>query len=225
MLELHLVDGGWTAAFIVLGLSIVVFFVVVGVSESLRSLRRRRFRSAYPLAKAYQNHGLDLADPAQQLTAVMAASFYKQRVLSRSEYRVFKIIEDEMAALDKSYRVLAQTCLGEILKSSDRNAFHSINSKRADVLVIDGGGWPVLIVEYQGDGHYQNAAAARDAVKKEALRKAGVRYLEFHPADSDDEIRSRVRGQLGWIAAKPTDRSLTPRPPTSRRRASASASP
>lgn len=225
MLGLHFADGGRTAAFIALGLSIVVLFVVVSASGSLRSPRRRRFRTAYPLARPSWNQGFDLTDPAQQLNAVMAASFQKQRVLNRYEYRVFRIIEDEAATLGKGYRVFAQTCLGEILKSSDQNAFHSINSKRADILVIDAGGWPVLAVEYQGDGHYQSTAAARDAVKKEALRKAGVRHLEFHPADSDDEIRSRVRGQLGWIATAPTDRSFTPRPSPSPPPASLSASP
>ena len=210
MLGLHFADGGRTAAFVVLGLSIIVFFVVVGASGALRSQRRRRFRTVYPFGRPYWNQGFDLADPARQLHAVMAASFQKQRVLSRSEYRVFKIIEDEAAMLGKGYRVFAQTCLGEILKSSDQNAFHSINSKRADILVIDAGGWPVLAVEYQGDGHYQNAAAARDAVKKEALRKAGVRHLEVHPTDSDEEIRSRVRGQLGWKAAPPRTPAASP---------------
>jgi len=156
----------------------------------------------YLVGRRYGYRDFDLADPAQQLKAVMAASFQKRRVLSPSEYRAFKIIEDEVTAFGKGYRVFAQTCLGEILKSSDQTAFHSINSKRADILVIDGGGWPVLAIEYQGEGHYQSAAAARDAVKKEALRKAGVRHLEVYPADSEDEIRSRVRGQIGW--KKPT---------------------
>ena len=204
MQGLHFADGVQTAAFIVLGLSLVVFFfVVVGASGVLRSSRRRRFRTAYPFGRPYWNQGFDLADPAQQLNAVMAASFYKQRVLSRSEYHVFKIIEDEAAILGKGYRVFAQTCLGEILRSSDQNAFHSINSKRADILIIDAGGSPVLAIEYQGEGHYQNMAATRDAVKKEALHKAGVRHLEVYPADSDDDIRSRVRGQLGSKTAPP----------------------
>ena len=36
------------------------------------------------------------------------------------------------------------------------------------------------VIEYQGSGHHLSggAAAARDAVKKEALRKAGIGYHE-----------------------------------------------
>ena len=56
-------------------------------------------------------------------------------------------------------------------------------------------------MEYQGSGHYQGTAAARDAVKKEALRKAGVRYVELSASDSAEQIRSRVREQLGWKTA------------------------
>ncbi|WP_431029115.1 DUF2726 domain-containing protein [Rhizobium herbae] len=36
----------------------------------------------------------------------------------------------------------------------------------------------IIIGEYQGGAHYRNAAAARDAVKKEALRRAGIGYNE-----------------------------------------------
>lgn len=208
MLGLHGADGARTAV-IVLGLSIIIFFIVVGASGALRSPRRRRFRTAYPFGRPDWNQGFGLADPVRQLHAVEAASFQKRRVLSGSEYRVFKIIEDEVAILGKSHRVFAQICLGEILKSSDQSAFHSINSKRADILVIDGGGWPVLAVEYQGQGHFQNTAMTRDAIKKEALCKAGVRYLEVYPADSDDDIRSRVRRQLGRTIA-PELRSEAP---------------
>jgi hypothetical protein len=208
MLELHFADGGRTAAFVVLGLSIIVFFVIIGASGILRAPRRRRFRTVYPFGGPYWNQGFDLADPFRQLHAVEAASFQKQRVLNGSDYRIFKIIEDEVATFGKRHRAFAQICLGEILKSSDQNAFHAINSKRADILVVDGGGWPVLAVEYQGQGHYQNTAVTRDAIKKEALRKAGVRYLEVFPTDSDEEIRSRVRGQLGCKIAPSFETAL-----------------
>jgi hypothetical protein len=128
----------------------------------------------------------------------MAASFERRQLLNRSEYRAFKIIEADIAAARRGYRVFAQASLGEVLMSPDENAFHSINCKRVDFLIIDQNGWPVAAVEYQGDGHYQGTAAARDAVKKEALRKAGIRYVEITPVDSPEQIRSRMREQLGW---------------------------
>ena len=198
------------ALMIIFALFVLIFFIVGRASGFLSAPRRRRFRTPYQLSRYDQDQGPDLRDVAQQLHAVMAGSFKKQRVLSSSEYRVFKIIEDDVAAARRGYRVFAQTNLGEILQSPDPDAFHSINSKRVDILVVDQGGWPMLAVEYQGGGHYQGTAAARDAVKKEALRKAGVRYIEVFAADSDDQIRSHVREQLGWKTATPTNRGSSP---------------
>ena len=194
---------GARAASLVLGVAVIVLLVVVVARMHRRAPRRRRL---WPLAASRGpawHRDVGLADPVRQLHAVEAAAFHRQKILGPSEYRVFKIVEDEMAIIGEGHRVFAQTSLGEILKSPDRDAFHAINSKRADILVVDGGGWPVLAVEYQGEGHYRNTAATRDAIKKEALGKAGVRFLEVYPADSDDDIRARVRGQLGWTTIAP----------------------
>jgi hypothetical protein len=146
---------------------------------------------------------------ARQLDAVMAAPFKKRRLMSLAEYRVFRVIDAEVAG-HAGFRVFAQASLGEILESPDQAAFLSINSKRVDVLVIDRGGWPVLAVEYQGGGHFQNEAAARDAVKKEALRRAGVRYMEVMPEDSDDQISRRLRETLGWHEVGSGERAEPP---------------
>jgi hypothetical protein len=178
---------------LVIALLVFIFIAVLFVDAT----KQQRQRSRFP----YQPLGFnqprpDLADVGQQLHAVMAGSFERRRVLSSSEYRVFAIIEREIAAQRPGYRVFAQTSLGQILMSGNRDAFRSINSKRVDILVVDRGGWPCLAIEYQGDGHYQGTAAARDAVKKEALRKAGVRYIEFCATDTDDQIRSRLREHL-----------------------------
>ncbi|EGI5923291.1 DUF2726 domain-containing protein [Salmonella enterica subsp. enterica serovar Colindale] len=73
-------------------------------------------------------------------------------------------------------------------KCQDKPAFASVNSKRVDILVTDLFGFPCAVIEYQGGGHYQNNAIGRDAVKKEACRKAGIGYLEIEPGYDDDDI-------------------------------------
>lgn len=143
-----------------------------------------------------QNQSLDLSDVGVQLKAVMAASFEKRRVLNKSEYRAFRIIEKNIAELRRGYRVFAQTSLGQILCSKNSHAFRSINSKRVDILVVDAYGFPVLAVEYNGGGHYQGDAAARDAIKKEALRRAGINYIALSDSDSDESIRRRILDQF-----------------------------
>ena len=61
--------------------------------------------------------------------------------------------------------------------------------------MIDRRGHIVAAIEYQGTGHHQDNAFLRDAVKREAVRKAGVPYIEVE-ADFD---ASEVRGRLGRI--------------------------
>jgi hypothetical protein len=175
---------------------LLIYFVIARPRRTWSTLRRRSFHpTPFRHEKASPS---DLKDVGQQLSAVMGASFEKRRLLNRSEYQAFKIIETDIAAARRGYRVFAQTSLGEVLMSPDEDAFRSINAKRVDILIVDQSGWPVAAVEYQGNGHYQGTAAARDAVKKEALRKAGIRYVEITATDSAEQIRSRVREHLGW---------------------------
>ena len=134
-----------------------------------------------------------LGDSASQLRHVMSAEFFKKKVMSKSEYKVFRIVESEVQAQRSGHRVLSQTSLGEIIGSNDSKAFASINSKRVDILIINPYGEPVAAIEYQGGGHHQGNAAARDAIKREALRRAGVHFLEVADGHTSEEIGQMVR--------------------------------
>ena len=76
---------------------------------------------------------------------------------------------------------MAQVSLGEILRCEDKVAYGCINSKRVDLLIVDAESRPLHAIEYQGGGHFKgaHATAARDAVKKEALRRAEIGYDEI----------------------------------------------
>ena len=72
-------------------------------------------------------------------------------------------------------------------------AYKAINSKRLDFLVIDPYGYPVLAVEYQGAGHYQGNAIERDAVKRAALEKASIPFIEVPAQYDQEEIEQHIR--------------------------------
>ena len=93
---------------------------------------------------------------------------------------------------DLKWRVMAQVSLGEVLSSPDARAYSAINSKRVDLLIVSRSGDPIAAIEYQGHGHYQGTAAARDAVKKEALRKAGVRYIAVTPESGTEDMAREI---------------------------------
>lgn len=169
-----------------------------------------QLRSAAPAASSATSS----PDAADQLRSVMHADFRPKPVMSKTEFRVFRLIEQLVSAEFAGSRVLAQTSLGEILRCNDTKAFFAVNSKRVDVLVVSRNGLPVAAFEFQGGGHYQGTAAARDATKKEALRQAGVVYVEFEGADTDSEIVDRARSAIRrWSApATPPPKTRDPKP-------------
>jgi hypothetical protein len=131
-------------------------------------------------------------DAADQLRTVMRAEFKAQRLLNKSETRLFKAIDKMVLEMRPGWQVMAQVSLGEILRCEDKDAYACINSKRVDLLIVDDECRPLHAIEYQGDGHHQGTAAARDAVKKEALRRAGIGYVEVVAGDTPTELRRVV---------------------------------
>jgi hypothetical protein len=115
-----------------------------------------------------------------QLACVMEAKFSARPLLNRPEANLFKALDAAVIARNPGWQVMAQVSLGEFLASPDKDAYWAVNSKRVDFALMDPDARVVHAIEYQGTGHHQagGAAAARDAVKKEALRKAGIGYHE-----------------------------------------------
>ena len=145
-----------------------------------------------------------LGEPTAQLEFIAKVDFEARPLLNRPEYRILRILEAVAQETPGGLRVMAQTSLGEVLAPRPASgsqeardlAFRSINSKRLDFLMIDAYGMPVLAVEYQGHGHFSHTTFMGDAVKREALRKAGIRLLEvpaeFDAADLERDIRKAL---------------------------------
>lgn len=192
--------GDFDMEILVLGalaaVAFIALFIFVAYPHLFASRRYRRWDRRLPFprqAQAARPSAPGVGDSADQLRHVMGASFEKKKVMNGAEYKVFRLVEAEVLALRNGCRVLSQTSLGEIIQSKNREAHASINSKRVDILIIDPSGYPIAAVEVQGAGHHQGTAAARDAVKKEALRRAGVQYIEVAEGYSSDEILHAVR--------------------------------
>ncbi len=153
-----------------------------------------------PFPAKIQRRPLDAAD---QLRVVMGADFTVQPLLNRSEARVLKELDDIVLGRNPTWQVMAQVSLGEVLRCKDAIAFSCINSKRVDLLLMDGDCRPRHAIEYQGGGHYQGTAAARDAVKKEALRRAGIGY---HEVISGHTTPADLRRLIEKIVERPESR-------------------
>ncbi len=143
-----------------------------------RSDGNRREAGAASWSKPRDQETPKQPDAADQLRIVMSASYTIQPLLNKSEARVFKELDRVVLACNPTWHVMAQVSLGEILRSRDPEAYSCINSKRVDLLLVDSDCQPRHAIEYQGGSHHQGTAAARDAIKKEALRRAGIGYHE-----------------------------------------------
>lgn len=144
--------------------------------------------------------GARMPDAADQLRTVMGAQFRAKPLLNRGEGRLFAALEPIVEELAPGWHVMAQVSLGEVLDADSMEAFNTINAKRVDFLLVDAEMKPRHAIEYQGQGHHQGTAAARDAVKKEALRRAGIGYAEVFADDTPAELRMTVAKIIGVAA-------------------------
>ena len=178
----------------------IAFVIGVLAGVQLEKMNTRERRAKWLRRK---NQGADVLqhdlvptvpDAADQLRTVMKAEFTAQRLLNKSEARLFKAVDRQVLEVRPGWQVMAQVSLGEILRCEDKAAYACINSKRVDLLIVDEECRPLHAIEYQGGAHFKgaHATAARDAVKKEALRRAGIGYVEVVPGDTPAELRRVV---------------------------------
>jgi hypothetical protein len=141
-----------------------------------------------------------MANPTEQLEAIAKVQFDRVRPLNKEEARLLPVLEQVAKDIGKGHRVMVQTSLGEIIAPKRdtgtdekiRTALASINSKRLDFPIFDRSGLMACAIEYQGSGHYRGPAFRRDAVKKEFLRRAGVRFLAVTPKFAPSEVRATL---------------------------------
>lgn len=171
--------------------------IVVWLWLKLRNAARRaRDRARF--------RAFDVSDTGNQLRFVEGAALYARRPINREAFRVYRELETFLPTRRDGCRLLAEVALGSFIATSmdtgsqgARNrAFSSFNSKRVDFLIIDPMGNPAVAVEYHGSGHYAGNATARDAVKKRAIQKAGIEFVEIFEATGNDEIRSMISHAL-----------------------------
>ena len=168
----------------------IVLVCIGAIAYVISFLPTRRHWKRKVLGKSdYRKRGSneEVSDPKWQLEFVSRVAFDRQPILNKAEAPLLVLLEEVIRDLNCGLRVMAQTSMGEIFRprqgSASRHdcnlAFRSINSKRLDFVIVDRCGLPVLVVEYQGAGHYREQSFMRDAVKREVVRKANVTFLEI----------------------------------------------
>ena len=117
-------------------------------------------------------------------------------LMNKSEHHLYHQLGEIVSKyFPPGHEVMSQVSYGEFLKCKDFKVRSTFNSKRADFLVIDQDTNPVVVVEYQGSGHFgrseksRDNAMKRDRVKRQTLASAGIPMIEVPAKFSNSQLR------------------------------------
>jgi hypothetical protein len=170
--------------------------------------RARPWRPAAPIPtptpKTPEQERAEIYD--RQLAAVIRqqVTFRRRRVMNGGEYGLFRtamnVTRQPHPTGSFPFYVFPQVSLGQILATEGEGnpeadeAYRAINSKRCDLLICNRNGIPVAVLEYQGSGHnIGGTATRRDEIKKIALERAGVQFVEIRDGTAPAEIERTIR--------------------------------
>lgn len=137
-----------------------------------------------------------------RLKSRLEPKFSQRPLLNKAERLLYDLMLSE---LPQGWVIMCQVSYGAVLANKSFNRFMSVNSKRADFMLFDEDLRPMLVVEYQGRGHFGNnkqskeRAMISDEIKRKALREADLLLFEV-PAKFDI---SMVRDYLRSVFAPP----------------------
>jgi Protein of unknown function (DUF2726) len=143
-----------------------------------------------------KNEGLD------RLRQVSEARFLTKRLMSDNEAVVLVELEAIIADLSEPWRVMPQVALTQIVGSNSDEATAAIEGQHLALLVVGGDRTPIAAVEYQPLGQIRSEDAVRDAVKREALRRSGIPYIEVRASDQPGDLRADVAALAARLAAR-----------------------
>jgi Protein of unknown function (DUF2726) len=196
--------------------AVVAVIVAFNLYKANRQLHRRiagltRPRAAppfvatpAPLPKTAEQERAEHLD--RQLEAVIReqVTFRRRKIMNRGEYELFRaamgVTRQPFPTGPFPFYVFPQVSLGQIIGTDGaelakaNEAYRAINSKRCDLLIADRRGNPVAVLEYQGSGHnIGGTAERRDEIKRIALERAGVRFIEIQDGTPATEIQQTIR--------------------------------
>lgn len=128
--------------------------------------------------------------------SLFAPDFEARPLMNKPEQFLFSVLCREFPS---DWRVMSQVSYGAFLKNTNRSKYMSINSKRADFVVL----FPTLhvaaVFEYQGKGHYGFSAESKkraqrsDHIKRKACAEAAIYFVEVPAYVDQNEMRSVIK--------------------------------
>jgi hypothetical protein len=181
-----------------------------GYLSAARTVRSIAVSDATPQAdrmRATIDFTNDLLERQLEAVKHQRVRFFASRIMRRSEYELFRaalgVTRQPMPTGAFPFYVFPQVSLGQIIGTEGEGnpeadeAYRAINSKRCDLLITDRSGTPIAVLEYQGAGHdIGSTARRRNNIKRIALERAGVRYIEIPDGTSLADTQRIIRQLL-----------------------------
>jgi hypothetical protein len=127
-----------------------------------------------------------------RLRNVSDAQFSPKRLMSDNESIVLAEVESIIADIGCPWRVLAQVSLSQAVASSSAEALLAIEGQQIALLIVDPDRTPIAAIEYQPLGQVRSEDALRNAIKREALRRANIAYIEVRSSDQPGDLRHDI---------------------------------
>lgn len=156
--------------FLVAGMFVVLFQVVKIEKERherVESERQSQIEALNEELAAQKNQG-----PSHS-ALVAKGTFRPVPLLNKSELSIYAQLDAVLRDSANGYRVFPQVGLGGIVRS-EKDIYKCYSDMRPDFTIVDRNGFPVLVIEYNGSGHYDRTSITRDGIKRTALEKAGI---------------------------------------------------
>ena len=141
--------------------------------------------------------------------AALRPQFKLRPLMNKAESAVYRQL---VKAAPAGWVVMCQVSYGAFLSNKSRKRYWTVNAKRADFIITDGGSDVVAVIEYQGSGHYGSSRQGReraeksDRIKRTATTEAGIHFFELPKNSGPDQV-ARLFDALTPAPSTETDRA------------------
>lgn len=142
-----------------------------------------------------------------QLRIIRREKFKKTKLVNKSEMELLEALEKALAG--KGYRIMVQASYGAFLGHEDKDVYFQINSKRADFVIMNRYGYPEMVVEYNGEGHYRSSSSVKDDIKELSVQSANIPFIRITYNEKYNNFENAIKIKvIPNLYKKPQDSNI-----------------
>ena len=139
-------------------------------------------------------------DSVTRLRLVSDTNFSLRRLLTEREAERLAEVEGILADLEVDWRVMPQVSLSDILAAEDESAWRALGGQRVAMVILAANQMSIAAIDFQPMGQVREEDAVLDAVRREALRRSGIEYIEMRANDGSDMLRGTLTELAGMYS-------------------------